>query len=97
MTLQFAYVHVQKVARYLVPPYDERKPITASNALYLFLPSLSLLLMAGLARRRGTWTLRLAFLPVALAITLRMSCGLFINDEYFNQLNYAIGESTGTM
>jgi hypothetical protein len=91
-SLRFSTANLQKAARYLVPPHDEREPINASNVLYSALPFLSLILMAGLARRRGTWLIRLAWLPVALALTLRVSFGHFINDEYFYAFNHGKGE-----
>lgn len=92
--LHFSYEALRKVARYFVPPYDERTPITASNALYSALPPLCLFLMAGLARRSGTWLLRLALLPVTLALTVRMSFGHFIDGENFHGFNHGIGELT---
>lgn len=90
--LRVALADLQKIARYLVPPHHERKPIDASNVLYSILPVLSLLLMAGLARRRGTWLIRLALLPLALAVTLRMSFGHFIDNEYFYAFNHGYGK-----
>lgn len=84
--------NLHKAARYLVPPHDEREAINTSNALGSALPILSLFLMAGLARRRGTWLIRLALLPVALALTLRVSFGYFINGGYFYAFNHGRGE-----
>src|ERR1700733_7404448 len=73
------FADLQKVARYLVPPHHERTPYNGSNVLYSGLPLLAIFLMAGLARRRGTWLIRLALLPVTLALTLRIFFGYFMD------------------
>ena len=83
---------LQKVARYLIPPHHERTPYNRSNVLYSGLPFLAVFLMAGLARRRGTWLIRLALLPVALALTLRIFFGYFMHGQYFHGINHGYGK-----
>lgn len=78
--------------RGLIPPQDVRTPITASTAPYLLIPVTMFVLMAGLARTPGTWALRLALLPFAVAINLRIMFGLFFKDPYYAGLNHALGE-----
>lgn len=77
----------------VVPPPEKRTPHGVQN-VNLYLTTLFLLiLMAGLARRRGTWELRLAVLPFALAAVLRSSFGHVVQGVGEEPTNHTFGES----
>lgn len=84
---------VPNTVRYLLPKYATRIPYTNETALYLVLPIVILVVMAGLARTPSTSTLRLALLPLAVAATLRMCFGYFYDGPENDGLNHGLRTS----
>ncbi|KAF8312205.1 hypothetical protein DL93DRAFT_2098346 [Clavulina sp. PMI_390] len=82
---------ISSVAGFLVPPHSQRIPITPQNLYVYVVPHVPVLIMAGLARTRGTWLIRLAFLPFAIAVILRYSFGYYFDSEYLHGLNHGLG------
>jgi disulfide bond formation protein DsbB len=77
--------------RFLIPPPEDRTPFTLSEARYFVLPAMLLVMLAGLARRPGTWLLRLALLPFALIAILRGVFGFAILDPDEEPVNQMFG------
>ncbi|KAF8312207.1 hypothetical protein DL93DRAFT_2082308 [Clavulina sp. PMI_390] len=82
---------VISIANYLVPPHAERIPITSQNAWLCALPHVTVILMAGLARTRGTWLIRLALFPIVIVIILRFSYAYFVDNIESHGMNQNIG------
>lgn len=77
--------------RFLVLPPGDRTPFTLSEARYFLFPAVLLVVLAGFARRPGTWVLRLALLPVALTAILRGVFGFAILDPDEEPVNHMFG------
>ncbi|KAF8316122.1 hypothetical protein DL93DRAFT_2078375 [Clavulina sp. PMI_390] len=69
----------------LIPPPHRRVPRDAQYAWFYGLTLFLLVLMAGLARRRGTWLMRLALFPFAMAAMLQFIYGFFSDEEPVNR------------
>lgn len=82
------------VLRYVIPPPADRLPRSAETASYYLIPFILLLVMAGLARRPGTWALRLAIFPFAVAAVLRGAYGFVYLDPQQVGANQAFGSSS---
>lgn len=77
-----------------VPSFASRAPLTLSNLYVTILPFILLLLMASLARVRGTWPLRMGLLPFSIAITSRAFFGYYCDDPILVGANHGIGKSS---
>lgn len=77
---------------YIITPPSERIPITLSSTKRTFIPFVLLFFMAYLARRPGTWVIRMAIAPVAFVATLRTAFGYQWMDPAFNAYNFGSGE-----
>ncbi|KAH7099462.1 membrane bound O-acyl transferase family-domain-containing protein [Auriculariales sp. MPI-PUGE-AT-0066] len=78
--------------QWIVPPNDERVPITAANmGPRLFAPWLPVVLGAYLARRRDSLLLRMALASVAPIIILRFSFGAIFMDEEYAWMTWLVG------
>lgn len=80
-----------KVFAFLVPAHNDRIPFTYDNAYLIALPPLVLILMAGLARMRNTFAIRLALLPLAVTLTASVCFGHFVSDPELATVNYFHG------
>lgn len=83
---------ISTIVDFLFPPPTERIPLNEQNWGVWLLPELCLFSMACLARKAGTWPLRLVLLPVAVTVTLRASYGYTLTDPELMGANHAIGE-----
>ena len=77
--------------RFLIPPPADRTPLTRSEARYFVVPAVLLVILAGLARRPGTWLLRLALLPFVLVAILRGAFGFVVLGPDEEPVNHVFG------
>ena len=90
---QHDIIHIfSSIARFLVPPSDQRILLSLETIPPTSIPFLLILFMAYLVRRPGTWLLRLAVAPIALIATLHVTYGYYWAEEYFNEYNWGMGK-----
>lgn len=84
--------HLVHAFRYIIPTPKDRLPHGSQNVGSYLTTLLLLVVMAGLARRQGTWSLRLAILPFAMFFVLRLSFGFVVRDIGEEPTNHSFGE-----
>lgn len=78
---------------FVIPRPQDRTPHSSQNATSYATTLFLLVVMAGLARRRETWALRLAILPFAMFSVLRLSFGFVSQEVGEEPTNHSFGES----
>jgi len=76
-----------ELPRILVPPYDERIPVTPYNALMLLVLTFPFFFMAYLTRRPHTYTQRLLLLPIVILCNFRLGFWYY----FPNQTTFSVG------
>ncbi|KAF8316130.1 hypothetical protein DL93DRAFT_794859 [Clavulina sp. PMI_390] len=71
--------------QFFIPAPQNRLPRNSQHAWFYSLAVFLLVMMAGLARRRGTWSIRLALFPFAMFTMLRFIYGFVGRDEPINR------------
>jgi len=82
-----AFDALRNIAEWMVPTYVTRLPTTPLTVMLPLVPFALLTIMAGLSRMPSTQPLRLAFLPLAVAIHLRACFGYFFEDPNLDVVN----------
>ncbi|KAF8316131.1 hypothetical protein DL93DRAFT_2227042 [Clavulina sp. PMI_390] len=80
------YGYALDAFRVLVPLPQNRLPREGPYVWFYALTLAMLVAMAGMARRQGTWAMRLALFPFAMAATLKFVFGFVSKEDAFNRL-----------
>ena len=77
---------------YAIPPPEKRRIVSSETTKFHVGTFVLLVVMGGLARREGTWTVRLALLPFALIYVMRDAMGFVRTEPMMEGINHTFGE-----